>query len=452
MRRLPAVRILWLLPALTAGALFFCVSEAKAESDQPAEPKLAKAEAKSADEADAEETAPKVAQADVGAESDEPAASVSAEAPPAEKATDEDVGDETQGNAALAAGGVVVSGKGFPLGANLSLTNSFGSGNLLPGSKQQPNWTTDLWIGPTLSLPKLVDWQPNMVLAGGMGITVDLLSAYRPRPLAGPYERMPRLSDSSVRLLFPGLIKEPFTGITFTPSLAGVVPTSLFSRHQNRLLGLGAGIQASWSKSLGDIWSDIAFLGSIGAQWRTGLTGWLFSATSPTLACDDRARPSYFGGLMTPGGIGPDHPLIAPREEEYLEGDSGMCIIPGRQWFGSMANSGSAFWNFGDPTGGNHTFMLTYGITNIALRPLTDRADLRSPFAAPQSYFNTTDYSSGSVQYNYQLPVYSQVQVTAGISSFQPLYDDVGNLRFPWWDSTLGNQFTQGFVSVNYNL
>jgi hypothetical protein len=452
MRRIPAVRIPWLLSALVTVPLFFSVTTAQAQVAPVTSAKLAKAEPKVAPD-QTEEDAAKLAQADE-APPDESAAlpMVSESAPSATLNDDDSIGDDTQGNAALAAGGIVVGDKGFPLGANLSLSNSFGSGNLLPGAKQQPNWTTSLWMTPTFAVPKLADWQPNMVLAGGFGLTVDLLSAYRPRPLAGPYERQLRLSDSSMSVLFPGLLKEPFTGITITPNLTTIIPTSIFSRHQNRLGGFGGGVQASWSKSLKDVSQSLKFLGSVGAQWRTAMTGWAFSGTSPTLPCEDRIPPSFFGGLMSGGPAGADYPLISPREEEFLGDGSGNCVIPGRQWFASMGNFGNTFWNFSDPTGGNHTFLVSIGISNIALRPLADRPDLRSPNAAPQSFFNTTDFTSGSVQYNYQLPVWDQIQITAGVSSFQPMFDDVGNLYNPWWDPTLGNQFTQGFITVNYNL
>lgn len=459
MRRIPAVRAPWLLSAVTALPLMLSAPSLRAESEapepdatQPVGGTLAKAEPQADPKAD--EAAPALAQADVEGE-----AAPAAEAAPAETVSEaapekkeEKKADSTQGNAALAAGGVVVSDKGFPLGANVSWTNSYGTGWLLPGYRQQPNWTSDIWFAPNFAMPKLVDWQPTTVISGGIGVTIDLISAYRSRPLAGPVEGLPRLSDASVRVLFPGLFKEDFTGIVFTPNFATVLPTSLFSRHQNRFLGLNAGLQASWNKGLGDIWSDIGFLGTIGAQWRAGATGWAFSNTSPTLPCDERMPPSLFGGLVDPGNPGANFPLIAPRDEEYIADDPGMCRIAGRQWLASVGNSGNAFWNFSDPTGGGHTFLVSLGVSNIFLRPLTDRPDLRSPWAASQSFFNSTDYTNGSVQYNYQLPVWSHIQVTAGVSSFQNMYDDQGNVRFPWFDFALGNQFTQGFVSVNYNL
>ncbi len=375
-------------------------------------------------------------------------------AAPAATADGEEDGDAASGGSAvLSAGGVVLSGKGFPLGVSFDLGASVGTGWLLPGYKRQPFFNPWLNVSPNFQVPKYFDWQPTMAFSGSLTVQIpNVFDAYQRAPLAGPFPNNPTLSDTSLALLFPGLLTDKWaTGISITPLFRVTAPLSMFSRQMNRLAGFSGLIQGSWASASAPFmqWYP-KWLGVFGVQYRLGFSNWFFRGNSPEYNCGELNTPNPFdtiNNLAQTSGDATDYPIGIPRDEEKL--GNGRCRTSGRQFVGSVSNSGAIFYSIDDPLGGNHVIRAALGIQNILLRPLSDRPDLRSPNAISQSYFNGDGFSSGSVTYGYQVPgdwIFDQnLQVVLGMSSFQPLTDQQGRFYFPWFDFSFGNQYT-GFT------
>jgi hypothetical protein len=77
---------------------------------------------------------------------------------------------KAEGSAAVAAPAGAVAGKAedaegaFPLHADATLSNSFGTGWLAPGYQRQPNWSSSVELNGSAGLPKL-DFLPKMGLS-----------------------------------------------------------------------------------------------------------------------------------------------------------------------------------------------------------------------------------------------------------------------------------------------
>lgn len=365
--------------------------------------------------------------------------------------------------AALAPGGVVGGGSSFPLGITASTTTSVGSGTFVPGSANNPNVQTSVALRPRFMVPKLVDWQPTAMLTGFMSVSMEWMSSQTGTPFTGPRDRQLRISDASMSLILPGIIREPFTGISVTPILTGRVPLSVSSRFQNRLFGISPAAMVSWAYP--------TFLGTGAIQYVGAGTYWEHTNNAATLPCGER-YPT--GGSFFPGtGFGDgttEFPLAVGRVEEIDA--NGQCRVRGRQIIGQLVNQ-LTFAYTAPQFFGSHTVSLSGATFHLFSRPLENKPELRSAFAQPQSYVNASPWTSFSLSYNYAVPgdwvpFGANVQLTGGLSSAQPMFDGRGYFRPPvdliFWapratgDSPVGvnlqsgNNFTTGFATLTVGI
>lgn len=418
------------------------VAKVKAETEAIAEAEAAKVEAEKVAAAKIEAEASKMEAVAKDEVATEKANTTKAEA---EK-------DGNTGNAALAAGGVVTSNSGLPVGMTISTGASTSLGIFLPGFRRQYGVSPFISFSPTFTVPKWVDWQPNMILSGSLSVSIS--NIFKTYGAAGgafstttsPSRNIPRISDFLVSLVLPALLNEStFTGVTFTPVLTVGLPLSMFARHQNRIASLGASIQGSWNTATKKL-IDPKY-GVIGLQYRGGVSGPLFHTNSTTYDCAQAGEERSILGIPF-GEFEENSEIIgAPREEERL--GNGRCQAAGRQVALFVSNSLRTFYNINDPFGGSHTFVIGGGLTNIFSRPLTTKSDLKSsPYAVRDTFLSAREWTSTSLTYVYGLPIDTQVQLMGGLSSGQPLHDNLGNLRFPFFDFSLGNGFTAASFSA----
>jgi hypothetical protein len=337
----------------------------------------------------------------------------------------------------------------FPLGAAIGLTNSLGTGTFAPGYTNNPSLNTSLSIKPSFNIPKLLgDWQPAASLSAGISADMEWMSSYTGSGQAGTYDRQVRIRDMSFAASFPALINETFSGISVSPVLALKVPLSVYSRYQNRLVGVSGAAPISWSLE--------TMLGNFSAAYSPSASGWFHSEKSATQPCGSEASPFFNVGQDATDGL-TDHPTIVSREGEVSD-VNGNCITKGRQSVASVANAASLGWSYPDFFG-SHSVSAGFGVYHGFLRPINDLgAGTSSSYANNSSTTlgsNTpSELTDGSLSYTYGLPTDLNLSVTAGIYSLQTMWDQQGDFRFPWFDFNVqsGNNFTRGFLTLNLAL
>jgi len=438
MKRIPAARYS-LLSAATA-VLFSTAASADTATAETAPAETAAAETAEAEEAgNAQLAQAATAEEGEGEGEGEAATGEATESDASETASGEvteekkkpkgkEHAEEAQkANPALAAGGVIAGASSFPLGVMATLNNQIGSGSFAPGYANNGSLQTSLSVRPYYRVQKFFDWQPNMMVNASLTTSIEWLSSFTGSGM-GPVDRQIRLSDFSVGLILPGLIRESFTGISITPVLRATLPLSIASRYQNRAVGFGGGAQVGWNTGLP--WN----LGAVGLQYTPSASAWTFTQNSATLPCGEDVPVGLpFLGTTNPADGMTDYAPAVARPEEYID-DAGNCRIRGRQGIGGVSNTGVAFWSHGDPMGGSHTVAVVAGLQHMFLRPLEDKPELRSQWATPQSYVNFQEFSFGDISYTYNLPIDTNVSITAGLTSFQPAFDSLGVPRFPFFD------------------
>jgi hypothetical protein len=150
-----------------------------------------------------------------------------------------------------------------------------------------------------------------------------------------------------------------------------ILPLSVASRFQNRLLGFGGALQNMLNVSAGAA-------GTFTFIYSPSVSGWSFMGDSPTVRCGESMNVG--GGLFgaaNPADGQTEVPLAVARPEEYTD-EAGQCKVRGRQVIGSVVNSLATAYTIGDPWNGSHSFSLSAGSWHLLLRPLSERPDLRS--------------------------------------------------------------------------
>jgi hypothetical protein len=340
--------------------------------------------------------------------------------------------DEPTLNARLAPGGVVGGDSSFPLHVTATVDNYVGNGMLAATQYQrQPLFGTSVSIRPSAMLPK-VEYLPSMMLLSSIDFSVNnWLPSYSN---TGVYDRMVRVSDFGIGLLFPGLFKDEFTGIGVTPVISARAPLSITSRQNNLVTNIGGSAQAMWN-------SPETPVGTFTVIYSPSLRGNLYSEVASTMPCE--ADVQYANVNTNPLSEG-DKPLYYGREAQLL--DNGECILPGRQVLGSVGQNGTLSWTLAE-----HNIALSVGYSLGILRPLSSRPELRGDYASDQNF---SEMTSGSASYTYTVPVDFNLFITAGIASSQPAWNAAGNfLRFPLYDFvTPANNFTVGFFDVSVGI
>lgn len=332
------------------------------------------------------------------------------------------------------------AGDAFPLGFSTTVSSAFGNGVLAPGYTRQPTFAQTLTLAPSYKLPE-VDWLPKLSAGAKLDVSIQWLSNFQ----TTVYDRIPRLSDFFVSLSAGELWKEELTGIKVSGGLSGRLPLSLNSRRWNVLGALGANTSVSWSTAeldlpIGDF--------SISYSPAASIVGHV--NPNPTLPCD--AAP--LDGLTVPRADAAETlerlPMVITREGEIV---NGKCVVGGRRIIGYVNQTGSIGWSLG-----KHSAKLSLGWQHRFFAPLVDAPSLSSPFSSPQSF---DELSTGSLVYSYEvpmesfdLPVDTDVSLSAGLSSSQPAWDAAGrNLRFPWWDFvTPANNFSAAFFELTVGI
>lgn len=338
----------------------------------------------------------------------------------------------------------------FPLNASVSLTNSVGTGTFAPGYTNNPWIQSALSIRPSFNVPKLLgDWQPTTSISASIAADIQWASSFTGAAFTGTYERQVRVRDFRLAAVFPGLIREPFSGISVSPAFTMAVPLSVFSRYQNRLLGFGASLPVAWSLPTA--------LGNFSVSYRGGGNAWATSEKAATLPCGDQQQTNVFSIGQDPTSGLAEEPGIFTREGEVSE-VNGQCIVRGRQIVASVINSGSMSWSYPDFFG-SHALSLGMGVYHLIGRPLTDPGESTASqwsnrYTSILGNNTPTELTDGSISYTYGVPVDLNLSITAGIYSLQNMFDPQNNFRFPWFDfnEQAGNNFTTGFVTMSLAL
>lgn len=309
--------------------------------------------------------------------------------------------------------------KGFPLSMVVSNSVAAGSGFLATGNTFMPSLWQSLTLRPSLRLPTF-DVLPRSSLSLTFDAGIQWMSTYDG---AGVADRLIRLSDMPVSLVFPSLFKEEFTNISVSPSLSVVAPLSPQSRFLNRFAAVNVGVPVSWSApelpwGLGNISLTYTASGSLNGYTRT----------SPTVACGTQIPAELPITSVNSDPInGVDQvPLAFPRSEEYL-GD-GTCILSGRQPIAAFGNAAAVNWSFLEKHSLSASGAWRFGF----LRPTAeDDASLHSPFANPGGF---TESLQASLVYSYAVPLELEqdVSLSAGLSSGGASLDMSGNVRLPF--------------------
>lgn len=352
-----------------------------------------------------------------------------------------------QGIVAQATGGTGAASatQAFPLNLTTTLSSSVGSGTLAPGYTRQPNFSQTLTMLPTLKLPT-VDWLPSAVLAGRMNLSVQWLSNFQGTFGASSADRLLRISDFTLVLNVPKLFQESFTGIRVGTNLQARAPLSLGSRLWNVLTTVGVNFPINWNTGKLNLPVGLFFLSYV-----PSVTYTQHMTANPTVPCSGSALDTGVATVGNPAHTLESIPLVITRPGEIAA--NGECIQQGRRVIGTMAHSATAGW-----ASGSHTIIVSTAYFNQIFAPLNDTPDLSSAFASSQ-FFN--EWTSGTVAYAYQipsswvgLPDSSSLNVTTGITSFQPFWDAKGqNMRLPYWDFvTPANNFSSFFFDLNLSI
>jgi hypothetical protein len=408
-------------------------TEAEADSDSQGDPAAA-AEGEGTGSGDADAGGPVDAPAPDAAEADDTtkkdgkkAGTVKEElTPDGKKKPKKDLATGEGAPAALAPGGVVGGGSSFPLGITVSTNTSVGAGTFAIGSTNNPSVTSNLQLRPRFVVPKLVDWQPSALITGFMGVNMDWISSQTGGFQTGPRDRQLRISDTSVSLILPALVREPFTGISVTPILTTRIPTSVASRFANRIFGIAPAVLVGWSLPTP--------IGIAALQYVAAGTYWEHTTNSATIPCGEQLPTGggFFPGTGFADGVS-DIPMHIGRVEEIDA--NGQCRVQGRQIIATAVNQLTFAYTL--PTSwGMHTLSIGGGIFNIITRPLEYKPELRSAFAQPQSFFSTTPLTTSNISYNYAVPgawvpFGANVQLSAGISAFNSMFDGRGFINPP---------------------
>ena len=340
----------------------------------------------------------------------------------------------SQQNARLAPGGVVAGGSSFPLGLQLTLDNTLGSGILAPGYQAQPQFSTSVNVRPNFRIPRN-DALPRMILTGSVDFFVaNWLPASRNFT---NYDRQVQLSDAVVALILPGLYTETLTGISMSPVLSARAPLSLFSRQNNLITNVGASIQFAWN-------SPDTPIGGFFIQYIPSARTNFYSQVGATAPCSTSSfQPPK---TTNPGNDLVDLPVYFGREEQLLP--NGDCILPGRQVVATIGNSVNTGWSTSD---GAHNVSVGAAWSHAFLRGLTNKPELSSPFASGQGF---VEGSSGSLSYTYTLPVDFRLFLTAGVFTQNlSAYNNQGGIRFPIYDFvTPANNLSSAFFDVTVGI
>ncbi len=339
--------------------------------------------------------------------------------------------EDTGGVAALAAGGVVASGSTFPLSLTASLNNQVGVGVFSPGSYNTPSWQTNLSLTPALRIPKK-GFLPATILSARLSFGLEWLNNFQSAGyglLTGTRQRQLIVSDFTLNWMFPNLFAiNKAVNFNITPTIRLVAPISAFSRQQNRLLGGGGSLRFQLSKTTkGGT--------TLGAIYTPSFTLWSHHARSPTINTSDEL-------------------VINATTCRALDQGDGGCNIPGRTTIGNVANSLVGFLSGGGGKSGSHTIAAAVGTWHVFNRALANDSDRwSSEYAATGAQSRLqAEFTFGDISYTWGLPTKRNYQLTAGVTSFQPLRTrDNEGIRFPFFDFNLGkagNNFTALYLNL----
>ncbi len=353
----------------------------------------------------------------------------------------EDSSEETEeedaagGNAALAAGGIVNTGSTFPLNLTTSLNNAVGIGTFAPANTRNPSWQTTLSFNGALKLPKMKSGQGHMVTAG-MSFNLEWLDNFSGAFNGAALTAFPRqVTGSDLRLgyMLPNLLSAKWASYSFTPAFRVVVPIGWVSRQQSRLIGGGVALRNQISKvTKGGM--------AIGGIYTPSVTLWSMHQT----------------GIQVDGSTVDENGALSGTICSSANFNAGACTVPGRQQRGNASQSLTGFLSKSGKTSGNHTFSMTLGTWHLIATAL-DRSDdeLSSPNAASGVANNVSDFTFADISYTWGLPTDLNLQMTAGLSTFQPFYRLNNNFRFPLFDTDLargGNNYSTIYINTSLSL
>lgn len=354
---------------------------------------------------------------------------------------------QAQGLVAQATGGTGAAAKGaaFPLHGAVTLSTSLGNGILADGMAAQPNLSQTLTLIPSFALP-VAEGMPAMNLAGRLNLSTQWLSNFQGTFGANSADRLVRLSDFTLILNVPTIFREANSGLRIGTNLQARAPLSLTSRLFHVLTTVGVNFPVNWSTAKLDLPVGLFFFSYVpSANYTQHLE------PNPSMPCSAGGLDPFGNRFGAAAQQLESVPLVIPRAGEVTA--EGKCIIRGRRIIGTLAHSGVAGW-----AAGNHTLIVSAAYFNQFFAPLQDQPELKSAYASTQSF---VEWSSGTVAYAYQipndvfgLPPQVSANITTGITSFQPIWDNAGeNIRFPFWDFiTPANNFSAFFVDLNVGI
>lgn len=340
----------------------------------------------------------------------------------------------------------------FPLSASIGIDNSLGNGWISsPNQLQIPSFSQSLSPSLSMTVPSFgQEWLPKMSLSSRLSVSIEWMDSY----YTTVYSRVPRLTDSTTTLSFPGLYTEEVTGLSLSASVNGRLPLSLLSRRANVWGALGAGGALSWSSAkLGESLSLPEWAGTVSASLAPSVLVFGHTATNSSRPTEGSPLQADVARRGDPVELNASVPAAVCRDGEILP--NGECPTGSRRVWMSASAGSSLGWS-----SGKHSVNASLGLIYAFYAPLANQDPALSSSNASGQDFGTP-LSTGSLSYSYtvptenlSLPVDTNLSFSTGISSFQPAWNMAGTaLRFPWWDFvTSPNNFSAGFVSANLSI
>ncbi|MCP4501416.1 MAG: hypothetical protein GY822_15765 [Deltaproteobacteria bacterium] len=348
---------------------------------------------------------------------------------------DSEASDKKKGGMDLRPG-AIQSKSSMPVSLFVSTSTSAGSGFLAPGTTFNPLLTSSLSLSMNWKLPDM-PFIPKTILNARLPVSVSWLDSQT--TWASGDTLRPRLGDFQAGFSMPAVFHEDFTNIGIGLSGNIRAPSSLNSRFNQRYARFGGFASLYWSSPstpVGGFMLNYVLAGSVWAQDADGRKVLSSGKTISTFNQHLDTNETLTGAVSN-----------QCRPENTMPGG---CRIPGIAGgsFGNMVNSATASWQMG-----KHSVSFNYAVVTNFLNGLEELPEGVTRNENANDHRNPSHFLQDStLSYTYVVPIDTILMLSAGVNSQLFMQDMQGNIRVPFFDPYLSNNFHTFFVSMTAGI
>ncbi len=293
--------------------------------------------------------------------------------------------------------------KTLPVGADFQLANNVGAGAISEAYQQDPYVASTLYIFPNV---KFGPFWGERQFTTQVELKGELEWMGQGNPIGKSFGDKFNLYDVKVRAELSKALYESDSGISLSPAFKMELPASKSSRDDNRIIGLGGYLNATWSK-------------------------WGFFATyKPVFVAYAHSAPYKSGNCADDASA-----------DDKLS--NGSCKVAGRQTMMMLKNGFFTGYNRG-----SHTVTLGFRTYHQFLRESN-----QGEKPEKEAGSGVMEATLALVEYGYKLPVTMPTAIVVGLQGYQAPYDASNKFRAPFvsFAEPEKNQ-TEAYLAFNVSI